>query len=191
MTRFHSSPRERGVVLIITLITLLLLTIGAVAMVRSFDTSQVLAGNLSFRRDLTNQGERGIAKARKQLLSGVLGDITDPSANYSAKRLDTNGSGIPLVLLKDSEFERAGMPPKNDIEDKDSQVLVRYVIDRLCNAEGPFDEATCSGTEEDAEPGKDNRTISPAGEMRPVYRVTVRVDGPRSTQTYLQTTFVY
>jgi len=42
--------RERGVVLIFTLIILLILTIGAVALLRSMNTSLFSAGNLAFRR---------------------------------------------------------------------------------------------------------------------------------------------
>ena len=48
--------RERGVIMVITLIALVVLMIGGIALIRSFDTSMLLAGNLAFRRDLVNQG---------------------------------------------------------------------------------------------------------------------------------------
>jgi type IV pilus assembly protein PilX len=53
--------RQRGVVLIFTLIILLILTIGAVALMRSMNTSLFSAGNLAFRRDLVNQGEQAVS----------------------------------------------------------------------------------------------------------------------------------
>ena len=61
MASLRTARRQRGVSLLIALIGLMLMMLGAVAMVRSFGTSSVLAGNLAFRRDLTNQGERGVA----------------------------------------------------------------------------------------------------------------------------------
>ncbi len=44
------ASRQRGVVLIFTLIALLILTIGAVALMRSMNTALFGAGNLAFRR---------------------------------------------------------------------------------------------------------------------------------------------
>jgi len=182
--------------MLIALIGLLLMMLGAVAMVRSFGSTSVLAGNLAFRRDLTNQGERGIADARKLLLTGALAAETARegnllTSNYVATRLPTDGSGIPLLLLKDSLFAGTGMKPENDIVDESAAVTIRYVIDRQCNAAGAFDSARCAAVEGDQDSGGTNWLKRPSGGLRPVYRITVRVDGPRSTQAYLQTTFSY
>lgn len=188
--------RERGVSLLIALIGLLLLMLGAVAMVRSFGTTSVLAGNLAFRRDLTNQGERGIAAARKLLRTGALTAETTRegnllSANYVATRLPTDEGGIPLLLLKDSLFTGTGMKTENDIVDEAAAVTIRYVIDRQCGAAGAFDSGRCAAVEGDQDSGGSNWLKRPSGSLRPVYRITVRVDGPRSTQAYLQSTFSY
>ena len=50
------ASRQRGVIMIITLIALIVLLISGAALIRSFDTSMLLAGNLAFKRDLVNQG---------------------------------------------------------------------------------------------------------------------------------------
>ena len=47
--------------------------IGAAAMVRSMGTSMLNAGNLGFKRDLTNQGERAVASVMTLLQTGALG----------------------------------------------------------------------------------------------------------------------
>jgi type IV pilus assembly protein PilX len=196
MASLRTARRQRGVSLLIALIGLMLMMLGAVAMVRSFGTSSVLAGNLAFRRDLTNQGERGVAAARTLLRSGALaadtardGDL--PAANYAATRLATDEGGIPLLLLKDSLFASTGMKPENDIVDEAAAVRIRYVIDRQCGAPGEFDSARCAAVEGSQDSGGTNWLKKPTGGLRPVYRVTVRVDGPRSTQAFLQTTFSY
>jgi len=181
--------------MLITLIAMVVLMIGAVAMVRSFDTSSILAGNLAFRRDLTNQGERGIALARTAFISGALSTeparITNlPSANYSSTKLETNAQGIPILLIKDSLFSSAGMSVA-DSTDATQGITVRYVVDRQCMAQGAADESTCVVAAGNADPGGSDWLQKPAGESRPVYRVSVRVTGPRNTQAFFQTTFVY
>ena len=61
MTMKHAHLRnQRGVVPITTLLILVVMLIGAVALVRSFDTSMVTAGNLSFKRDLAQQSELAV-----------------------------------------------------------------------------------------------------------------------------------
>ncbi len=53
--------RQRGATLIIALISLVILSIGALALMRSTSTSLFMAGNLAFKRDVANQAERAIA----------------------------------------------------------------------------------------------------------------------------------
>jgi Tfp pilus assembly protein PilX len=59
--RFVSAARQQGVVLIFSLIVLLILAIGAVAVLRSVNSSLLSAGNLAFHRDLVNQAEQAVS----------------------------------------------------------------------------------------------------------------------------------
>ena len=59
--QFASAARQQGVVLIFALIVLLILAIGAVAVLRSVDSSLLSAGNLGFHRDLVNQAEQAVS----------------------------------------------------------------------------------------------------------------------------------
>lgn len=194
--RTRGRRRQRGVSMLLALIGLLLMMLSAVAMVRSFGTSSVLAGNLAFRRDLTNQGERGIAAAAQLLRSGVLAAEAArerdhlPDASYSAVRLPANASGIPLVLVNDTQFAAVGLKPEHDIVDADDAVTIRYVIDRQCSAPGAFDPTRCTAVGSSLV-GTTDKLRKPDGDVRPVYRVTVRVDGPRATQAFLQATYAY
>ena len=185
--------QQRGVVLIVTMIALLLLLVGAAAMLRSVDTSSVLVGNLAFRRDLTNRGEQAIVAARKALVSGALSAETTrinnlASAYYSATKFENGSSGIPKVLISDAAFVSAGMTVA-DISDDD--VAVRYVIDRQCTATGEFDTRTCEVVALGSDDSGSNWLRKPGGVSRPLYRISVRVTGPRNTQAYFQTTFSY
>lgn len=183
--------REQGVVLIGTLLALVLLMLAAFAMLRLSDTSAVLAGNLAFQRDLTNQAERAFVKARTVLVSGGLSDEGQRSANqlslnYSASRLATSANGIPQVLISDDAYKKFRLAAADLGE---NGVTVRYVIDRLCLASGEFSDASCEVTTTDTDKAGSSWLRKPDGEKRPVYRVSVRVTGPRSTQAFFQSTF--
>src|SRR5262245_45873007 len=107
MRNNSSSNRQRGVVLLYTLIALVIMLISAVALVRSFNTSLFNAGNMAFKRDLFNQGERARQSAFASL-NGPLAAAVDslykhaPAEHYSATMLQSNAQGIPLALLNDT-----------------------------------------------------------------------------------------
>ena len=65
-------PAQRGTVLLLTLIVLVVLLLGGVALVRSFDTSLLTAGNIAFKRDLVNQGERVVPRVLQLFQTGAL-----------------------------------------------------------------------------------------------------------------------
>jgi type IV pilus assembly protein PilX len=188
--------RQRGVVLIFTLIILLILTIGAVALMRSMNTSLFAAGNLAFRRDLANQAEQAVSnvmtefKAGGALSSSAVTDANVPAANYSATMLATNQQGVPNILLSsDTTFNATGFTSSaNDIAGATSDVLIRYVIDRMCTTAGATVPSSC--VQSSAAPvgiTAGSQSIIPPSAT--VYRLSVRVTGARSTQVFLQTTF--
>jgi hypothetical protein len=188
--------------MVVTLIALVVLLLGGVALMRSSDTSSALAGQLGFRRDLKNQGERAMTMAINVLKSGDLSEASSrlaslASANYSAKQLESNDNGIPKILLKsDSDFVAAGY--KINIDDADSSagnatsgVKARYVIDRLCLAADTTADASCGKTNVVLQNnGQDKNAQQMSMAFRStslvIYRITVRVDGPRGTQAFFQ-----
>jgi type IV pilus assembly protein PilX len=191
--QFASAARQRGVVLIFSLIVLLILAIGAVALLRSVNSSLLSAGNLAFHRDLVNQGEQAVSIVMTEFRTNglPLGGVTTASmqaANYSATTLPTNAQGVPLVLLDNTAFGLIGTAA--DIAGRTPDVTTRYVIDRLCapltvTASSP----NCVQSTGLPTGGTANHNTALAPPSATVYRVSVRVSGPRGTQAFLQTTF--
>lgn len=193
--------RERGVVLLFCLVVLVVLLAGGVAVMRSMNASLATAGNLAFRRDLVNKGEQATARVLAQFRSGGVlqtpaseaADLT--SANYSASRLETNAQGIPTILLQDDTAFGAKGAVSNDIKDADESVKVRYIIDRLCNAAGlpstlgptgcVYAPSTTQVTGGSSQRARDD--LPPPSSI--VYRLSIRVSGPRDTQVFLQSSF--
>ncbi len=69
---------------------------------------------------------------------------------------------------------------------------IRYVIDRLCAATPPTvvaSIATCVQSTGLPTGGTANHNTGVAPPSATVYRISVRVNGPRNTQAFLQTTF--
>jgi len=197
---------ERGAVLLFCLIALIVMLIGSVALVRSFNTTLFTAGNIAFKRDLQNQGERAVAVALDAvrgtgaLVTPESRSLSRPAYNYSATILPTNAQGIPTTLLSAADFDAAWTAPAVPVP-TGQNVTIRYVIDRLCDSTGldsALGSARCqivdngptggSGSHlnvaEDASSGGAGATS-----LQIVYRVSIRVDGPRDTQAFFQTTF--
>jgi len=186
---------QRGVVMLFGLIVLLIMMIGTVAMMRSMNTSTFNAGNMGFKRDLTNQGERAVATVLALLQSGALGteaarQNAATSRNYSATILPTNSQGVPNALISDSAFT-AVASTSNDITVSGQGITLRYVIDRLCVNTGAASATHCTMSD-NGQPSGCSATpcddLSDAVPQQAVYRVSIRVTGPRQTQAYFQTT---
>lgn len=196
------AARQRGVVLLFGMIALVVLLIGTTAMVRAMTTSLTTAGNFGFKRDANNQGERAVQVVLDMLQTGPLANAaaresSDVSRNYSAQLLNSNAQGIPLALLSDADFAAVGRTD-NDITIADMSMTVRYVVDRISTAPGPADASNtlmANNTVPVGGSGSELMTSMDAssggtGAIAPqvVYRISVRVTGPRNTQSFYQST---
>jgi Tfp pilus assembly protein PilX len=186
---------QSGVVLIIALIVLVAMTLAALALIRSVDTNNLIAGNMAFQQAAAHSADTGIEAAAAwignasdamlesdQKDSGYIsngsasGFAPDAATNYSwdaywAKAIEGKGRVVPM--------------PKDPAGN-----TVSYIIDRLCDQPGEKNLTHCvvspvistvlgnsnrAGTEDDFK-----------GSSSAYYRITVRVAGPRNTVSYVQ-----
>lgn len=209
---------QRGVVLLFSLIALVILLIAAVALVRSFNTSLFTAGNIAFKRDLQNQGERAVDKVLTEFRSG--GALASPASranhntnkHYSASMLASNAQGIPNAFASETAYAAVAGPDTNTDRDITSEndtslpraIRIQYVVDRLCSAVGsettlgpgacvlannPVPAGTSSSNLLSADRAPLCPTCSSAAPQGVVYRLTVKVNGPRGTTSFFQSTF--
>ena len=184
-----SRHKQSGVVLFFALIALVVMSLAAVALIRSADTGGTIAGNLGFKQATMFSADRGVENAMENWLLQISSDLTvDNTANgYYASIADVNGDTVvdnnqdARKLVDDNGFD--------DGEDADGN-QISYVIQRMCKSTGAFDPALCLTVRGDE--GK-NQTIAgtPCGEIctaaeKPLYRVTAKVVGPRNTVSYIQ-----
>ena len=189
--------RERGAILFIALIVLVAMSLAGIALMRSVDTNVLIAGNLAFRQGATAGGDWGIEAGRVWLtgnLAVLNNDQPDGAPFYYAtwqESLDLIGTD-PKV--KDYPWDST-LPMDLGFDSAGNQV--KYVIHRLCDKEGAPTDSTVKcvkSTLSKATGGvtSDSNRVKPMDDMNQpsksvaLYRVTVRITGPRNTVSYVQ-----
>ena len=190
--------RERGVVLMVALIVLVALTLAGLSMVRSVDTGVVIAGNLSFRQAASQAMDAGVEAALTGINATWAGSANAiPNKYYQYMLADTDADGVP-----DTDVLGGKVDWKQSMTIVDPGGLtgytVNYVVDRMC-VQDPLNAAATITSDLDAqkrcnlEPevlGFQSQKIGSAGglgELRKIhYRITVKVTGPRNTETYAE-----
>lgn len=184
---------QKGVVLMMALIVLVAMTLAGIALVRSVDTSNVIAGNLAFQQAATHAGDTGTEAAAAWLTannsgSTLQGDIF--AQGYAA-------SFQPPLAASQSwdNYWTTVLVPSGRVVALAPDAggnTVSYTIQRLCNANGdPVSPATgCAVTTTAAVAGSSSKTAGTVALLQAsqiYYRVTTRIAGPRNTVSYIQT----
>ena len=196
-TLAHPAPRtERGTILFIALIVLVAMSLAGIALMRSVDTNVLIASNLAFRQGATAGSDWGIENARTWLFANgaALNDDKPAGAQFYwanwQQNLDLYNNN-PDTTVVDYKWD-SGEPADLGFDSAGNRV--QYVIHRLCDTAGPPHAVQCVRSSLFADlagPGKSN-VVQPAGhgnapgQTAVLYRVTVRVTGPRNTVSFVQ-----
>jgi len=189
----NGPPGERGVVLLVALIILVALTLAGVALIRSVDTANIIAGNLSFRESAVHAGERSTQTAINWLEpNNTTGNTTLHSNNaangYSAVRVDRD---VEHDEAWETFWTRVTTAPGASADGGSDAAgnTVRYVVHRLCETTGAPHIANCAKPPAGVNTGGSFSAGGPAqiASNQVYYRITTRITGPRNTVAYLQT----
>ncbi|MEO6974735.1 MAG: hypothetical protein ABI144_02520 [Gallionella sp.] len=200
--------RQRGVVLFFALIALVVMSLAAVALIRSVDTSTLIAGNLAFKQSATTSGDSGVESAIAALNtiqiamtnsnSNVLMDSNNTfNLNDAANGYYSNAD--PSVILTASATWASGSS-KLVTADDGAGNQIRYIIQRMCrDANQLVSKTNClfsaaaldnNGQEVPLPSSVCQGTGCPVAGQSPQYRITSRIAGPANTFSYVQA-FVY
>lgn len=196
------SGRQRGVVLAVVLVVLVVMMLGSVSLLNSVDTSALLSGNIGFKRDSINSAGGGLNRAFEAMKSPNFRTHQDsvagcppPAAtgtactaagewaklNFYPRILETDENGIPLIIKNKTQFDAKFKIAPVKVNGNE----MRFLIERMCETYGPSSKVTCVLSTE-SPLGGDKWADKPGSTASPVYRVTVRTDGVRNSQTYVQ-----
>jgi Tfp pilus assembly protein PilX len=182
--------RQAGVVLMMALIVLVAMTLAGIALVRSVDTSNIIAGNLAFKQAATNSGDTGIEAAAAWL-----------NANSGALTNNALGSGYASSFKPDLGANQTWDNYWNTVlagqvvtmaKDPATGNTVAYAIQRMCvtpNVDPTTIGAGCATSQSSVNVGSSSKTagtvqLTPISQT--VYRITAQIQGPRNTLSYVQ-----
>lgn len=195
--RMTRSRRQRGVILVLTLIVLVAMTLAGIAMIRTVDTSTIIAGNLAFKQSATTSGDAGVEAAITWLgaNSGAL-EEDNPAGGYyatSQDSLDITGNKTPDDTSDNLDWTSAETVTILPADAAGN--VVAYIVHRMCDNTGPLDGETCA-VEQSAQGGNSQGAgrqmlTYQAGSWSSVanrgyYRITTRISGPRNNTSYVQ-----
>jgi type IV pilus assembly protein PilX len=193
--------RQVGMILVMTLIVLVAMTLAAVALTRSSDTANLIAANLAFQQSVTQSADLGLEAAVNWLETnngatlyasnaalGYSAVGSDPSSGHSWDDFWTSTlAGQSVAARKDN----GGNAQKDEAGN-----YVYYAIQRLCygpNAEGHKSSDPNTDCDLPNTTGQSMGNGMGAGFLAPTanasqvnYRITVRIEGPRNTLSYVQ-----
>ena len=189
--RLHAAgarARQGGVVLFVALIVLIIMTLAGLALLRQMGAGASIAGNIAFKENATSVADRGSEFARQwvQANSGLTASDLPAAGYWSSWALGVDPTAFDWNtqsrLLADDVLQtgQAGN-------------TVRILIQRLCalaNTGVAAPNQECSdapvlnaGT---SQGGAGYPGVIPGATPSPFYRITTRVEGPRSTISYTQ-----
>lgn len=193
--RFGTGPHhQQGMVaMFVAIIVLIATMMAAVALMRSTDTSNMIAGSLTFRQGVLQEAARAYEASKA---AGAVpffppqSNSDDYAVGYSSLILpSTTKPGIPDVLAN-ATTGTCTAPCLSMTPLAATGNTVRYVVERLCPMTGPADKKACLVPGATVGGGQTTDSGSDPGAFRsavlPAYRLTVRVDGPKNTVGYVQ-----
>lgn len=211
--RLSSSRAQSGAGLAVALIMLIVMSLGAIALVRSVETGSLVAGNFAFRQSALLASDAGSEAAVQWLIPlAALPDLyTDQTARgYYASVPDglditnsgssTSSSGVKVLIDWDNDQcqSQSGIvcvAAAPALATDAAGNSIRSVIHRLCLSAGsPTDAANSCLLYQDASGGSAKKSGISYGNVKRFqasagvyYRITTRVMGPRNTIVFTQT----
>jgi type IV pilus assembly protein PilX len=177
-TRFNS---QRGVSMLVVLVLLIVMLLGGLTFTRMTQVTTLAGGNAAFRAAAVQASDVGLDQAFAQV-RGITAPETAVSGWYFPTiQADTNNDNIPDT----ADFDQGQAVTVG-------QYTVNYVVERMCDTAIVSDPSRqclvkriAPSSEGKGSRSEDKEALDPPTATQ--YRVTMRVTGPKSTQTFVQT----
>ena len=194
---------QSGVVLFLAMIALVVMSLAAVALIRSVDTNSMITGNLAYKQTATVSSSYGIESVVDTLgpMALTYADTSDETNGYYARCTVFDGSSTDRCSGNNLTLDASWVPGTSSklatgtgiTDGKDAYGnTIQYIVERMCHQEGVPSKAACLQAGSDLDNGSKNVLNEPtagaptvAAEL-PLYRVTVRIAGPKNTISYVQ-----
>lgn len=201
-----SASRQGGLVLFFALIAMVAMSLAAVALVRSVDTATLISGNLAFRQSATSSGDGGVESAIAVLAAIDTANNGTNVFQSTAHPFNADNATIGYYSNIDPNLNLTASATWGNYDDDPEQTSAttndgngnrrRYIIQRMCRTANQVLSITnCLFSS--AATDNSGKTVPlpseicegsgcPRGGQSPLYRVTVRITGPKNTVSYIQ-----
>lgn len=175
MHRLSSRRPRRGVTVLVVLVLLSVMLLGGLALARMTEVGTLASGNAQFREAALQASEIGLNEVFAQVRAVVDENIA-PGAWYSPTALPTDAAGLPQVDWSAMPSIAVG------------NYEVRYVADRVCEGAlpvaDPLRQCLVRQIPQLTSADYSKEKLDPPNARQ--FRVTIRVTGPKGTQTFVQ-----
>ncbi|OOG57269.1 hypothetical protein B0E48_07345 [Rhodanobacter sp. C03] len=179
---------------LVAVVVLVATLLAAVALMRSVDASNTIAGSLAFRQSVVQAGELAYQEALTMTFSEPTSDSNQPGGYYATLQLPitSNTNGLPDVLVAQMALPATNLGKTATLTGLPAGYNGYYVVERLCPTVGPASPVTCIVPGATIQGGsssnqtKDNGPPFSSGAYA-AFRLTVGVVGPKNTMGYVQT----
>lgn len=195
---------QSGVVLFVSMVALVVMSLAAVALIRSVDTNSQISGNLTYKQTAAISSSYGIESMADALGVQALGsgDVTDAANGYYARCSTFDQGAVSPCNAANITADANWVPGATSrLATIGAGVItggvdaygntVQYIVERMCNTVGVATKASCLLATKDLDngthgvygyPGYGPEQLADIA----IYRVTVRVAGPKNTISYIQ-----
>ncbi len=168
---------QQGNALLVVLVMVLVLMLGAVAALRSSETSSLVAGNSVFREATMQAADLGVSAAYAYV-AAVTAPDTAIANRYFPLRQPEDQYGMPSTV------------DWNGVAAIDLRAMykVQYVVERLCSGALPVTDPV-NQCVTDTQPAAGSNKLGSetfAAPATTAYRITVRTRGPKNAESYTQ-----
>jgi Tfp pilus assembly protein PilX len=173
---------QGGIVLLFALIALVSMTLAAVALLRSVDTSNLVAGNIALKQGAIQEGDRAMNEAFACLdTGGALISVSLAADNatchyYAALQADV----LPPFGIPDALESTSGVTSSTTGNSS------YYVIERMCKVAGEWNAANCIESPFGKAADYTDRGDGAQTPPQALYRISVKIGGPRNVASYSQ-----
>jgi len=178
---------QRGAILFIALIVLVAMTMAGIAVMRSVDTNNMIAGNLAFRNAATSSADAGLESARSWLTGQTAATLEKDGNSGEGYFANWQDPWNPKAFSWAGDGVTVGTDPYGN--------TIYYVIHRMCKESNKSVLATdcfkmASLSTGSSKGGGGYEGSLPAATALPYFRITAKVVGPKNTTSYIQS-FIY
>lgn len=167
---------ERGVTMLVVLILLSVMLLGGMALARLTEVGTLASGNTAYREASLQASDVGLNTAYARVRNDLANEDTNQAGWYWSQMQASDAQGIPQV-----DFDAA---PEITV----GNYTLRYVAERMCEGVQPVVEPLrqCLVRQIPQLESADASREKPDPPTSKQFRVTIRVSGPKDTQTWVQ-----